>query len=189
MDSRDLPHFTDHMTTSQITRPLTVRRAELLPVRNLTFIAAIGTATMGGVFFAFSTFVMAGLDRLPPAQAIAAMQSINITAVRPAFMLGLFGTAAICLYLAVRAVMTWGDRQALLLLAGAALYLVGAILLTGSYHVPLNDKLAVLDPHSASAAGQWHDYVRGWTSLNHVRTVACIGAAVAFVGALLSERT
>lgn len=31
---------------------------------------------MGGVFFAFSTFVMDGLRRLPPAQGIAAMQSI-----------------------------------------------------------------------------------------------------------------
>jgi uncharacterized membrane protein len=154
-------------------------------MRTLTFVAAVGTATMGGVFFAFSSFVMSGLDRLPPAQAVAAMQSINITAVRPAFMLGLFGTAAVCLVLAVRAVMTWGDRQALLLLAGSALYLVGAILLTAGYHVPLNDKLATLDPTSPSAAAQWHDYVRGWTTLNHVRAAAGIGAAVAFVGALL----
>jgi uncharacterized membrane protein len=33
---------------------------------------------VGGIFFAFSAFVMKALDRLPPAQGIAAMQSINV---------------------------------------------------------------------------------------------------------------
>ena len=32
------------------------------------------------MFFAFSTFVMQALDRLPAPQGIAAMQSINVTA-------------------------------------------------------------------------------------------------------------
>ena len=43
------------------------------------------------------------------------MQSINITAVRPAFMLGLFGTAGVCLVLTVRGGLSWGDRRATLL--------------------------------------------------------------------------
>ena len=55
--------------------------------------AAVGCATVGGVMFGFSSFVMAGLARLPAPQGIAAMQSINITAVRPAFMTVLLGTA------------------------------------------------------------------------------------------------
>lgn len=153
--------------------------------RSLTFLAAIGTAAMGGVFFAFSSFVMAGLARLPAAEGLAAMQSINITAVRPAFMTGLFGTAALCLALAVRAGTTWGDRRAALLLAGSLLYLLGAIGLTAGYHVPLNDALAKLDPHSAGAAGHWTHYVESWTRWNHLRAASSLAAAAAFTAALL----
>lgn len=153
-------------------------------MRNLTLIAAVGTGAMGGVFFAFSSFVMAGLGRLPTPQAVSAMQSINITAVRPPFMLALFGTAGVCLVLTVRGATGWGDRRALLLMAGGALYLVGAIVLTAGYHVPLNDKLAKLDPNSAAAVGQWKDYLHHWTLLNHVRTAASLGAAASFIAAL-----
>jgi uncharacterized membrane protein len=55
----------------------------------LTFVAALGAALNGGVFFAFSTFVMSGLARLRPADGIAAMQSINVTAVRLPLLLAL----------------------------------------------------------------------------------------------------
>ncbi len=43
----------------------------------LTFVSALGCGLMAGVFFAFSAFVMHALARLPPAQGIAAMQSIG----------------------------------------------------------------------------------------------------------------
>lgn len=157
-------------------------------LRTLTVLTAVGTGAMGGVFFAFSAFVMPALQRLPAAQGIAAMQSINITAVRPAFMIGLFGTAALCAGLAVRAVLTWGDRRALLLLAGGVLYLVGTIGLTVGYHVPLNDALAVLDPNGAAAQQQWADYLRDWTGWNTVRAAAALAAAAAYTLACLPER-
>jgi len=67
----------------------------------LTLCAAIGYGTMGGVFFAFSAFVMKALRRLPTATGVAAMQSINVVALTPLFMSSLFGTAAICLTVAV----------------------------------------------------------------------------------------
>lgn len=47
---------------------------KLLPT--LTFIAAIGSGVVGGVFFAFSNFVMPAFARLPAATGIAAMNSI-----------------------------------------------------------------------------------------------------------------
>lgn len=112
------------------------------------------------------------------------MQSINVSAVRSAFMAGLFGTAAICLALAVIAVVTWGDRRAVLLLAGSALYLLGTILLTIGYHVPLNDALAGVDPNSAGAAAHWTSYVSNCTAWNHLRVVAALAAAAAFTLAL-----
>ena len=39
--------------------------------------ALLGSALVGGIFFAFSSFVMKALARVPPAEGIAAMQSIN----------------------------------------------------------------------------------------------------------------
>ena len=41
-------------------------------------VTLLGAAMIGGVFFAFSSFVMKALARLPSAEGIAAMQSINI---------------------------------------------------------------------------------------------------------------
>ena len=150
----------------------------------MTLIAVVGTAAMGGVFFAFSAFVMAALGRLPAPQAIAAMQSINVTAVRPAFMTALFGTAALCVWLGLRALPHLGERRSALMLTGALLYLLGTIALTGGYHVPLNDKLALLDPNAPASAAQWTTYLHHWTLLNHVRTASAIGAAAAFLAAL-----
>jgi uncharacterized membrane protein len=39
----------------------------------------LGSGLIAGVFFAFSTFVMKALARLPAAHGIAAMQSINVS--------------------------------------------------------------------------------------------------------------
>jgi uncharacterized membrane protein len=146
----------------------------------LTLVAALSCGIVAGVLFGFSAFVMNGLGRLPAAQGIAAMQSINISAVRPAFMAALFGAAAACLALVVWSLLTWGQRGAAALLVGGVLYLVGTIGLTIVYHVPLNDALAIVDPTSADAAGRWGGYLEGWTRWNHVRTAAALAAAAAF---------
>jgi uncharacterized membrane protein len=39
-------------------------------------IALLGSALIGGIYFAFSSFVMKALARMPSAEGIAAMQSI-----------------------------------------------------------------------------------------------------------------
>jgi uncharacterized membrane protein len=61
----------------------------------ITLASALGSGLAAGVFFAFSTFVMPALGRLPADQATAAMQQINIKAINPWFMSALFGTAVI----------------------------------------------------------------------------------------------
>ena len=78
-------------------------------------------------YFAFSSFVLPALSRLPAPQAISAMQSVNVTAVRPAFLSVLFGTGAVCLVLGVQAVRQWGERGALPVLLGSAAYLAEAM--------------------------------------------------------------
>ncbi len=42
-----------------------------------TLVTALGYGLVASIFFPFSTFAMAGLRRLPPAQGIAAIRSIN----------------------------------------------------------------------------------------------------------------
>ncbi len=149
-----------------------------------TLVSALGCGLVAGVFFAFSTFVMPALKRLPPAHGIAAMQSINKLAVTPAFMTALFGTAAACLGLVAWAVISLGERSAALVLAGGALYIVGTTGVTIARNVPLNDKLAKLHPQGADAAGRWDEYVTKWTAWNHVRTAAALAAAATLTIAL-----
>ncbi len=149
-----------------------------------TLVTALGCGLIAGVFFAFSTFVMPALKRLPPAEGIAAMQSINEQPVTPAFMTALFGTAAACLGLVAWAVISLGERPAALVLASGALYIVGTIGVTIARNVPLNERLANLDPQGAEAAGRWEEYVAKWTAWNHVRTVAALAAAATLTIAL-----
>jgi uncharacterized membrane protein len=158
------------------------------PLRALTLATAVGAGAAGGVFFAFSTFVMDGLARLPAAQAVAAMQQVNVTAVRPAFMTLLFGTAAGSAVLGVQGVRSLGDRTSALLAAGGALYLIGVVGLTIAYHVPRNDALAALDPSAPGTAQAWSTYLTEWTRANHVRTACGIAAAAAFTLALVDRR-
>lgn len=162
-------------TGNEITRLL------LLP---LTLVSALGCGLAAGVFFAFSVFVMPALDRLPPAQGIAAMQSINVAAITPLFMLALFGTAATCVLLGVSSLLRWHEPGARYLLVGSILYLVGTIIVTIAFNVPRNDALAAIAPDSADGASLWASYVTSWTAWNHVRMIAALAAAASFTIAL-----
>jgi uncharacterized membrane protein len=150
----------------------------------LAFASALGSGLVAGVFFAFSTFVMAALARLPPAQGIAAMQSINVAVINPWFMTGFLGTAAACLVLGVVSLLRWHVPGAGYLLAGALLYLAGTFLVTMIFNVPRNDALAAVEAATASPT-VWAEYVRGWTAWNNVRTAAALAAAAAFTLGLL----
>jgi uncharacterized membrane protein len=146
---------------------------------SVTVGAAIGSATTAGVFLSFSALVMPALARLPAHEGIAAMQSINRTAVRPVFMTVLFGTAAACVPLVVAGVRSWGTPPAALLTAGSALFLAGTIGLTVVRNVPLNDALAGVDPRAPGAGQHWNGYLRRWRSANNLRTGAALAAAAA----------
>jgi uncharacterized membrane protein len=146
--------------------------------KTLTLIAAIGAGLAGGVFFAFSTFVMSGLGRASDRAGLEAMQGINKAAPTPVFMTLLFGTAVVCVLLGISAVRRLDEPVARWQLAGCALYLL-MIVVTAAYHVPHNDALALVDPDSAGAPATWRHYLSAWTAWNHVRTLACAGSAVA----------
>jgi uncharacterized membrane protein len=152
----------------------------------LTIVTALACGLIGGVFFAFSSFVMPAVGRLAPAQGIAAMQSINRAAITPAFMTALFGAAAACAAVIVVAAIAWDGDTSPWLLAGGALYLVGAIMTTMAYNVPRNEALDGLDPAAPEAADRWRVYLREWTGMNHVRAVASLGAAALLTVALVA---
>jgi uncharacterized membrane protein len=143
----------------------------------LQFAAALSCDLVGGVFFAFSNFVMQALARLPAAQGIAAMNSINVTVINPLFMAILFGTGLACLALAGGSLMRWQSAGSAYVLAGSLLYVIGTVLVTMMCNVPLNNALAKVAADSAEGAQLWAHYLTNWVWWNHVRTLASLAAA------------
>ncbi len=146
----------------------------------ITLSTGLGSGLIAGVFFAFSVFVMSALARLPAAQGIAAMQSINITVINPWFLTVFIGTALGSVTLLVLAFVPTSPSNRSLLVMAAIFYLLGTILVTGMANVPRNDALASVAPASAEAANLWADYLSTWTRWNHVRTFFSFAASAAF---------
>ncbi len=151
--------------------------------RILAIIAAIGAGVSGGVFFAFSVFVMKALGRLPAAEGISAMHAINKAAPAPLFMLALFGTGAVSIALSVVALGHLDQRWAVYVLTGTALFLV-CLVLTMAYYVPRNEALALVNPTGPGAGHAWAHYLSPWTAWNHVRTVTALAGSTLFIVAL-----
>ena len=145
-----------------------------------TSVAAIGSGMIGGVFFAFSTFVMKALARLPAAQGMAAMQAINVVVINPIFLGVLMGTVLF----GIVPLMWWERSGAGWIAAGAVFYVVGTFLVTVVFNVPLNNMLAAMMPTDPRAERLWATYQKRWTMWNHVRTAASLAAMAAFILAL-----
>jgi uncharacterized membrane protein len=154
----------------------------------LTFAAALSTGMVSGVFFGFSTFVMQALGRLPPPQGIAAFQSIDVVVEQSLLMPLMFGAALVCLILMGMAFMDRARPDTWYLIAGAVLYLVGNIIVTGFFNIPLNKALVAFDASSAEGARFWADFMGPWMFWNHVRTITgCIAAALFMIGLLRAQ--
>ena len=143
----------------------------------LTLVTTLGCGTIAGVFFAFSTFVMKALARLPPEEGIAAMQSINVFAINSWFLVAFLGTAGFCVATMIAAVTQWSEPFAIFLVLGGVLYLAGCFVVTMVFNVPMNEALAALPPTAPDRTERWASYVGGWTTWNHVRTAASLLAA------------
>ncbi|MFD6419972.1 DUF1772 domain-containing protein [Streptomyces sp. NPDC060194] len=156
------------------------------PLFVLTLLAALGSCLVAGMFLAFSSLVMPSLARLPPAQGLAAMQTVNAGVFTVWFMGTFMGTAVLN---AAVAVLTLVDRPrdaTVELLLGAGLYLIGAFGVTAAANVPRNTAIERLDPQDAASAAPWRTYVTEWTRWNTVRTVAALAAAVSLTFALVA---
>jgi uncharacterized membrane protein len=156
------------------------------PVVILTSIAAIAAAAAGGMMYVFSTFVMRGLDRTGPIEAITAMRGINAEAnSNGAFLLAYFGAPILAIALGIVALIQLRQPGSWWLLAGAVFGILGAII-TMAFNVPLNNHLDGVNPaglSAADAASEWQAYFSRWTAWNHVRSaMSIIGAALMLVG-------
>ncbi len=148
----------------------------------LALAGMLGSGLIGGVFFAFSNFVMPALVRGPPAEGIATMQTINVTVLNRGFLGVFLGTALLSAGAIGLGVMA-GGASGWACALGGALYGLGTFAVTGVRNVPLNNGLLHVEPQAADAPTAWRDYARRWTLWNHVRTVSALLAAVAFAAA------
>jgi uncharacterized membrane protein len=150
----------------------------------LTLAAAVASGLVGGVFFAFSNFVMEALGRLRPSEGIAAMQAINVTVINPLFMTALFGTGLVSLVLVAWGLADLGESYAGWLIAAGVIYVLGEVALTMGYHVPRNNAIAQVDPNSEEEERVWRTFLVEWTRGNHLRTVAALASCGLFAVAL-----
>jgi uncharacterized membrane protein len=154
----------------------------VLPV--LLLLTALGCALMAGMFFTFSNFVMKALARLQAPQGIAAMQYINITILNPLFYLVFMGTALISLVLPLSLFFREQQANEIYLIAGSICYLVGVMLVTIVFNVPMNNALEAVEADGEEASKLWKHYLINWTNWNHVRSVTSFLGTMFFILAL-----
>lgn len=138
-------------------------------------VTIITVALMAGVFFAFTTAIIPGLNAINPAHAASAMNSINKKIQNPAFLFA-FMIAPVAAATTGILLLTDGRKlPGLLFLATAVLYFLGAIMVTGAINLPMNDALA-------KGTTSWADFVPRWTLWTNIRgissTLALVTAAL-----------
>lgn len=140
----------------------------------LTLIAAfLNLVLLGavfGVYFTYSNSVVPGLDRADPEKAVEAMRKMNIAIINPAFLASFIGPVITS---AVTGFLLLGldeNTSAYLFLAGAAVYLVGSLIITGRINIPLNNALE--NSTSTDWQQRWADFSPRWRRWNAVRTFA-----------------
>ena len=158
---------------------------KLLPV--VGTMAVLGSALVGGIFFAFSSFIMKALAGVPSSEGVGAMQSINVVVINPSFMGAFFGTAMLSLVAIWLALAGWDHPSAPFFLGGALFYLVGTTLVTIVGNVPLNNELASVSATDPGTREVWEHYLDRWTMWNHVRTAAAMVAALLYTLGLMQN--
>ncbi len=143
-----------------------------LTMEVLVWAAAVGSGLMAGVYAAFSGFIMRSFAGLPPADAVAAMNAINTTIVRSAFMPLFFGSTLVSVLLIIAGLLNWLEPWSLHALGAGTTYLTGMFLVTVFANVPLNNALAAAGNDDAGAHQAWQAYQTRWTRWNTVRAVA-----------------
>ena len=135
----------------------------------------IAYAMVGGVFLAFSDFIMRSLRATSGTGGIEAMQIINREVFYWAFMVLFIGLAPLSLGLLWYASFSLAGTGAILLRLAAISYLVGVFGITVARNVPLNTLLEGMDLAVDTTQQFWSArYVPDWTFWNTMRTLGSI---------------
>ncbi len=152
----------------------------------LTQFAILAYALVGGVFLAFSDFIIRSLALTGGHSGLEAMQVINREVFRWIFMALFLGMAVVSLvFVGFGALAPSGPSGTLILLAGLV-YLFGCFGVTVIFNVPMNEALAGMEMSTDTTRDYWLQvYVPRWTFWNSVRTIACtVSAALLLFGLL-----
>ena len=145
----------------------------------VTHAAVLAYALVGGVFLAFSDFIMRSLSRTGGTGGLEAMQVVNREVFRWVFMALFLGMAVVSALLAGYAAFALAGPPGTLILLAGLVYLVGCFGVTVVCNVPMNEALGAMDPSEETAFAYWSDtYLPRWTFWNTVRTLACVASAV-----------
>jgi uncharacterized membrane protein len=142
-----------------------------------SILALVLNGAMAGVFFAFSTSVMPGLDAIDKDQATAAMRSANQKILNPRFLATFTLSPVVSLVAGVLLLLAGATVPGILAIAAAVVYVLGSIAVTRVVNVPLNNGLE-------AGTVEWAAYSPRWTRFNHLRgwvsalAVALLGTAL-----------
>ena len=136
-------------------------------------VAIISFGFIGGVYFAFSFFVMQSLNKVSHIEAIHTMNSINTVILKSPFMFLFFFSSFVAFLIFLENLILYK----LISNEGFAslIFLLGMFLCTATKNVPLNNKLADFDLNDSTSNPEieWNDYYKNWIKWNHIRTASC----------------
>lgn len=149
-------------------------------------IAILAYAFVGGVFLAFSDFIMRSLAITGGHGGVEAMQVINREVFRWIFMTLFLGMAVASVAVAAYGAFGLSGPAGTLFITAGLVYLLGCFAVTVFFNVPMNEALAGMETGSETTRAYWFEtYVPRWTFWNSVRTAACgLSAALLLFGLL-----
>jgi uncharacterized membrane protein len=160
-----------------------------LPVDSIAIAAALCCALVAGVLFSFAVVVMPGFRRLGDREFLSAFRAVDgvIQGGQPVFLAVWAGSAVLPVLAVVVRLLSEGGPVPGLLVAAAAVSVVGVHLPTAAVNVPLNNRLQAVDVGvlDGSAAERLRlGFEPRWTRWNLARTVASVMAVLLLVLAL-----
>jgi uncharacterized membrane protein len=150
-----------------------------------TFLAALGSGLIGGVFFGFAAFMIKAISRLPEPQAIATMQAITRSIKNSLFLVVFLATAALAAGLALAALFNWSRPGSASLLIGSLFFLSFPFGVTLLKNAPLNNRLATVSPESTEGASYWREFCASWMLWNHLRWLGAVAATASLLLSLI----
>lgn len=163
--------------------------SKMLTFSNIIIVsAAVTTALISGLFYAWSCAVIPGLSKVSDHTYLESMQQINRAILNPVFFMSFIGAALLlplCTYIQYSPTF---NARFWLLLSATIIYLTGTFGVTAFGNVPLNDMLDQFPLTTASLqdiARMRARFEQPWVYLHTIRTVAGVITLVLVIVACL----